>query len=395
MGKKKDTGSLALGAELRRLRGNRTMSQIAELSRSKPFCDQIESVSAPTLCQIESGKTMPTLDTMHALATLYRVNPQTLYDLIVQGRIAERCDDLPATEDGLKSAFTEALREREWDRALSLALTGENRAEAIEQQLTWRANRAVCIEKQGMRTEAIALLQECANDPQFPEAHLSATYTNLSRMYALAGLHREAEGAARHAVDFVSADAPPADMARLALARALPALVQAQSGRGSHERSLREALHLLEKAAAELGSEDETLRTALDVGRANCHWRLGNALLASTEFTRIWGEVSESPGGSAAPAVWAAIAMGGLSRERRRMAEARTWFQRAEDLATRLEMFDHAFEATHELLTIARKTQAAPALLERLERKCARLFSMVDSRSPSALAYARSLRGLA
>lgn len=395
MGRKRNTGSPALGAELRRLRGSRTLAQIAELSRSKPFSDQIESISAPTLCQIESGKTMPTLDTMHALATVYRVNPQTLYDLIVQGRIAERRPDLPEDAEELKRAYAGALADRDWDLALALALKAESRAETVEGQLLWRSNRAVCIEKHGMRTEAIALLQECANDPAFPRRHLHQLYTNLARIQSIAGLHREAESAARHAVDFAPAHTSPSDAARLAIARCLPVLVQAAWGDESLDRSLRDALHRLERAREALTPDEHALRLGVETAMAHCHWRLGNATLAATRFTELWEQAREAESGASAVAVWAAIGLGGIHRARSRPKAARTWFERAEARASELNMHAQAFECALELLTLAQETAASQALVDRLRRKCERLFPLVEERTPSTLRFARMQQGLA
>ena len=90
MGKKiKFTGSKLLGAELRRLRGDRSLAQVSALSRSEPLRQRINPISAPALSQIETGVSFPSLDTLHSLATLYQTPMQQLLDFVVQERVLE------------------------------------------------------------------------------------------------------------------------------------------------------------------------------------------------------------------------------------------------------------------------------------------------------------------
>ena len=111
MGKKsKFTGSKLLGAELRRLRGDRSLAQISALSRSEPLSERINPISAPALSQIETGVSFPSLDTLHSLATLYQTPMQQLLDFVVQERVLESTDfALPESHEEVKAAFREAF----------------------------------------------------------------------------------------------------------------------------------------------------------------------------------------------------------------------------------------------------------------------------------------------
>ena len=129
MGKKsKFTGSKLLGAELRRLRGDRSLAQISALSRSEPLSERINPISAPALSQIETGVSFPSLDTLHSLATLYQTPMQQLLDFVVQERVLESTDfALPESHEEVKAAFREAFEGGRWRQAMAHAVRGEER----------------------------------------------------------------------------------------------------------------------------------------------------------------------------------------------------------------------------------------------------------------------------
>jgi len=69
-----DRGSRELGRELKRLRAGLTLGGVAELSRERPLSRHVCPVSPSTLSLIEQGVALPSLDTLHALARLLRVD---------------------------------------------------------------------------------------------------------------------------------------------------------------------------------------------------------------------------------------------------------------------------------------------------------------------------------
>src|SRR5690242_3028159 len=80
------TGSPMLGAELKRLRGARTLQEIADLSRSPALAGRVLPLTPSALSQFESGQSPPGVEALHALSIVFKVSPQRFYDLIASER---------------------------------------------------------------------------------------------------------------------------------------------------------------------------------------------------------------------------------------------------------------------------------------------------------------------
>jgi transcriptional regulator with XRE-family HTH domain len=156
------TGSKLLGSELRRLRGSRTLGDISRLSQSDAFGGRIRSIAEPTLSQIENGISMPTLDSLQTLATVYGVSAQHLLNLIAEERLAASAD-LPETQAELRQAWLDKMTQGRGVEALALAIHGERTEADREARLSWRVSRARSMAVVGMRLESIAMLLDVVN----------------------------------------------------------------------------------------------------------------------------------------------------------------------------------------------------------------------------------------
>ena len=144
---RKFRGSKRLGAEVRYLRGDRSLARIEQLSRSPAFQDLVTPITASTLSQIENGASLPSLDTLATLSLVYQVPIQRFLDMVLEERLVEDIDGVPSSLDELKSEFKERLTKGLWAEALALAGEGERRAETPQDTVHWRANRATCMER--------------------------------------------------------------------------------------------------------------------------------------------------------------------------------------------------------------------------------------------------------
>src|SRR5690242_15547198 len=71
----RSSGSSLLGAELRRLRGARTLHEIAELTRSPALAGRILPLTAAGIGQLEANQATPTVEALHALSIVYKASP--------------------------------------------------------------------------------------------------------------------------------------------------------------------------------------------------------------------------------------------------------------------------------------------------------------------------------
>src|SRR5512137_2528213 len=104
------TGSLLLGAELKRLRGGRSLEDIAELSRTPPISHHVGPIAAPTLCQLETGTSMPTMQTLYTLSHVYRVSMNRLMGYVTEDRLAQTGEKFEGwTQEQLYEEFSKRL----------------------------------------------------------------------------------------------------------------------------------------------------------------------------------------------------------------------------------------------------------------------------------------------
>jgi tetratricopeptide (TPR) repeat protein len=386
----KYTGSRALAAELRRLRGTRTLDEISALTKSGPLAGRIKPVSPASLCQTEKAQNMPTLETLHALAAVYRVNPQRLYNLIVEDRLIGPLTP-PETLEATHALFKEAMKIGRWAEALGLAAHAERLAPVGAARVAWRANRAACLSKQGMRDEAIVMLQECADDPRVDPDVRHRIFVNLASVYADAGLPTPAAEAARLALETAPADARTDAQVQLLRSRASHVLWLVDAGLSRDERSLREALSDLDRARALTPDEDIPVRLGIEVEKAVAHRFLGNEVLAAHELQRVVTAATQA--GLPRLQMHALANIGMLRSAQRRWVEAEKALRQAEPLALELEEIDAAFAINFELHQVAVGAGAPSSKRRHYLKRCQRYHPLVSRRSLSVQRYEELVGG--
>jgi tetratricopeptide (TPR) repeat protein len=380
---RKYTGHAGLGAELRRLRGGRTLQQVADLSRTPPLAGRIKPVAAPTLSLIENGVSMPTLETLHSLSVIYRASVQGFLDLIAQSRIAEGRPE-PAGLDEARERYRRANAAGEWSECLATALWAEARSEGSE-ALKWRANRALALEFLGHGHEAVRLLQECVNDPDIDPRLLHRLHQMLSEALAGVGFLRSAALHARRAADVAPEDLTPEQRRPLLRNRAFLLLRDNFERSAPVEREVREALACLEKAAESVTPGDEVTHALIQVHVAACHDLLGNGLLAARDLERwtAWARAREE----GRVLVEALHLLGRIKAREGVHATALKLLEEVAHLAGQADDPDWAFEAAFEAYRCA--LECAPERAGHFLRKCERYHPLLTVRSPNALRFER------
>src|SRR5688500_7382982 len=99
------SGSLLLGRELRRLRGARTLEDIAALCKSPPLAGKVQPISASALCEIEQGRQMPRLPTLFALSLAYRVSMNQLMGFVMEEAMASEVRASDAVDAEVEATF--------------------------------------------------------------------------------------------------------------------------------------------------------------------------------------------------------------------------------------------------------------------------------------------------
>lgn len=382
----KFTGSRLLGAELARLRGDRSMDQIAAISRSRPFAERCRSVSAPSLCQIESGQTLPNLDTLYTLSCIYHVPMQHLLDLLVEERLASRAL-LPEGLDATRERSVGAYASGEWHDAIALALHGERVASTEEERVRWRAYRATCMARVGMQREALFLLLDCAHSPHAPRERLSHVHALLAETLATCGYLAPAADSARLALVHLAADAPAVERMTLLATRAGLLVSCHEAGLERSDAVLVEALDLLDRARPLAAGGDPRQRLTLDVLAAVAHGRLGRATAALASLAVVRAEAAKLRHVSLE--VLAMSQQGEMLKLQGRRDEARARYEEAERLAIDAALHEQVFECAFELMTMAHgRDDAAHA---RHRRRCQRYFPLVHARTPRVLAFEATL----
>lgn len=175
------SGSKLLGAELRRLRGQRTLDEIAAATRTPPLSLHVQPVAGSTLSDIELGIVMPSLSNLHALSLAYRTSMDRLMAFVAEESLTRDelrvTDDLPCTPE----RFAELLGRGAWHEAHAVALRLEQEASHERESLRWRGNRATCLSLLGQRDQATAILTKCLESP-IASPHQRFVITHLLAM---------------------------------------------------------------------------------------------------------------------------------------------------------------------------------------------------------------------
>jgi tetratricopeptide (TPR) repeat protein len=383
------SGHAGLGAELRRLRGGRSLQQIARLSRTPPLADRIKPVAAPTLSMIENGISMPTLDTLYSLSVMYRTSMQRLYNIVGLERVVA-ATDVPDTLEETKAAYRLAMAEARWFDAVSLALAGESQVDqGSVEATTWRAARATCLPYVGLPHEGILLLLDCIEDERVTPAQRVQVLRNLAATHLLAGQPRAGLRAAREAVAALPDDLDPtrALEARLALALSLLAL---QAYRDSPDaRQVGEALQLIRSLEEPARDAGRPYALTLAVYEAEARHLEGNDLYAAKRFLELVTEAGAA--GLPRLVFFAWLNLGRIRRRAGRLDSALEAFRQAEPLALEQRSPEDVFEVSFELYLASAGRDEAAAL--RYRRRCERYHPLVAARTPTVVAFERLLAG--
>jgi tetratricopeptide (TPR) repeat protein len=375
--KTQKTGSVLLGQELRRLRGGRTLREIAQLTKSPPLVNHVATVSEAGLCEIESGKTMPTLQTMHALSVIYKTSMSQLMAYVTEEKVAAASNVGDRSPEGLAAEFATLLAAHEWPRALAVAIAAEQIVKDEARQVAWRANRASCLSRMGQHDEALALLTRCSESNALSDRQRLELLHNLAGSHHNAGHLRTAASVAKEALELSArCEAPASLQASLELSRATM-LIEAEMARHpqADERRVREAQRLLESAAASWSVSDVAGLNWLAIAKARAHFCLGNLLMAERDLARVIDTATALRDNSVA-----AFAMLSLATVRERQArgdEAASLLERALMAAQAAAEPDLMFEASFRLFLHHRTGR--PGLATTHLRRCGEIFPLISA----------------
>jgi tetratricopeptide (TPR) repeat protein len=377
------TGCRLLGEELRRLRGIRRIEDIVALSKSDPLRRRIKPISMGTLSQVENAKAMPELETLHTLAVIYQVSLQHLANLMVEERLCKNLA-LPETKEETEAAFGSALAEGRWYDALTLSIHGERLSPTAKGCVAWRANRASCLHKVGLRVEAMDLLMECSESPLIDDRQRAWIHVNLVEVLLDVGRLAAADLQARAAEPIVLAAGDTVLIQKLHRVRAHLILQLHESGRDTNPARIREAQRLLEQAKRGLSIDDVTRHFLLDLQMAESHRLLGNTQLALRDLRALLRRVE----GTNAPLLEAranlylgtALTRGGAGEK------GRPYLEHAASLASRNGHHEEAFRGYLELLKLSLSGGAGTGAML-LHKRCRRLLPLIDRNSLAAREY--------
>jgi tetratricopeptide (TPR) repeat protein len=382
------TGSRLLGQELRRLRGTRTLGQICALSHAPPLSEHCASIAEPTLSQVERGISMPTLESMYTLSVIYRVSMQQLQGLVVEERLA-RDIAVPDTLDEVRDRFDSVFRSGDWYASLALAIRGERLADTETRRVGWRVNRAMAMERLGMRQEALFILLECAHSPDLDPQFRFFAHRALASAYTSCGFLDAAAESARLALELVPREVPPPLLVALLYSRARLLQYQyeeAAAGVPVGTNFLEEADELLSRAT--LLTRPESIQDGLILGLLKARGRAlrGEITVAEASFLAV--RAAARAGGNSWHAMVADSALGSLYRRSNRPTEARQHLESAEMVARGGGYVDEAFEVGFELHLLAVEAEDRRAAASYL-RQCWRLYPLLAGRTPTVRAFER------
>ena len=376
----KFTGSRLLGEELRRLRGGRTFDNIIELGRTKLVSHGFKAIARGTLCDIENGKALPNIESVFALSVLYQVPAARFIHFLLEENLAA---DVPETTDEatLTAAFGEALQKAKWTEALGLAIQAQRLAASGWPSLRWKLNHALAMEKLGMRTDAINVVNECLESTELPESEKHHVHRELSRMHASAGHLNLAEIHLSESRRWMPQDAPARLKASLLQSKVQLAALQ-QRRRGG-----RPTIAAVEEALADV--REARLLYARDAH----HQLLGLDLLEAawldldrdTRRARKLAAAVKERAAHLGLAYWEANALIMLADLEPTDAARRRHLTRASDLAADGGMLDVAMSA---LVRLA-KTAETPEQRAHYMRRCEKLYPLLDVATPEAREYER------
>jgi tetratricopeptide (TPR) repeat protein len=380
--------SSALGAELRRLRGARTPQEIASLTLSPCLSSQVNPLEASTVASIECGTETPTVETLHALAVVYRVSPQRFFDLMASER-QKSAMSLPETADETHAAYNAALREARWNHAIGLSLHGESLSPLRTDKVVWRARRATCLPYVGRYEEAILLLTECLNSPHLGRNRRFQLLRNLADVYVLAGYLESAVEAARRALDCVPEGTT--DSTRVAVLSGLVSslLAKQEIVDEPDPTELGEVLDSIRLARALGADRDPHWALFLDLSAGIAERLRGNDVGAARLFARVSRLAAKAREDRLR--LVSLLNLGTLRRRQGRWRQAEQHLLGALFCALNLQQVNETFEIYVELLLLSREMNHA--CQDMYFERCQHYYPLVSARTPSVLRFEQLERG--
>ena len=387
MRKRRFRGSKRLGAELRYLRGDRSLAKIEALSKSPAFSDLVTPVTASTLSQIENGASLPSLDTLATLSLIYQVPIQRFLDMVLEERLVEEVD-IPAALDEIKTAFKSALEQGRWAEALALAGEGEERAPTAEEAVHWRANRATCMERVGLRNSAILILMECCHSPDTAPRCRFQMFRTLADAMASAGHLTLAAEAAATALELAPADLDPKWKRGLLHTKASLNVQASQESDPPDEKKVRKAIEFLDEARALLGEDEELDRLNLDLLAAVADGLLGDHEVAAKNLERAALEARQNDHRYVETVARANIGI--LHRRQEQWEEARLALLAAENIAVDEHYVNETFDIYFELYLVEEEENGGGG--EYYLKRCQRFYPLVQARTRNVLKFESIMR---
>jgi len=388
--KRKSTGSRTLGADLRRRRGQRTLQQISELSKSGPFADRVDPIGVSTLYMIEEGQTMPTLRSLHTLSTLYRVPVQHLFTLLSLERYRK---SVPDSNDAgeLRETALEALTAADFEVAYAASQRWEELSSDEPGRRAATNNKASALWKLGHLDEASLLLLELLSDPALPTKQAVVAYTNLAEVFRDKGNLRQALVQAEAGLSLATEDGLERARAYLLRTRAnilSDGILWSRNGGGEalqEADTARIAVALDDYEASssifrELGFGLEVLFNDVSSGQALCllsEFSRGRRVLEQTlESFR-----SRRHGYGEAAAL---TELGRAYFDAKQDEKAKQLFWEAERIANNGNHADLAFVDYYYLMRIEERSAGNPSFFF---KKCQRLHPVMEARTPEVAAF--------
>jgi tetratricopeptide (TPR) repeat protein len=361
------------------------LQDICELSRSEAFSGRIRPIASPTLSQLENGISMPTIESLHTLAAVYRVSAQRFLNLIAEERLANAVE-LPETEVMTEHAFLRMFGEGRYFDALALSLNGVRLARALPRETVWRMYQARALQMLGMVDEAVLILIAATDDERLSTEQAAAAHVELGEALLRAGNLNGAALHSRMAVEGLDASVPVGLRCTILQLRVRTVLARHQEGRSSNEQELREAQRL----AQECRRLDPTPSCALvqDLHVAMAAFFLGNAAVALKDLALVLKAARQH--GLLALQMEAYIWTGLVHAGRGRVSDAIAALERAEPIAAEIGDADACFDIHFELSHLF-TDQPDKASFHR--RKCERYLPLVSARTGKVKRFEESVRG--
>lgn len=378
------SGSALLGAELRRLRGTRTLEEIASLTRSPPLAGIVPPMAVTTLSEIELGHQLPRVTTLYTLSMIYRVSMNQLMGYVIEESMAAAQVPPEGTTEELTEKFNRLLSIAEWHRALPIAIALEKRATTEREKVRWRGNRATCMAQMGLANEAIALYLSCIESPAITPRQEFVLQQSLANTLASAGHYKSAARVTKELLESVPSETTPVELGSVRGLRAELLIVTQQLTPLPSEALLREIIRLTEQAEPSLADDGPALMR-LRLLRARAFRLLGNSLFAEQEFAKVQALAAQA--GYARLEAGALLELGILTERAGQATKAEVHYQRSLLLAETSQQYDLQFEASLALFKLLRNERPGSALKH--YRRCRSLLSVLPSGLPSVREFER------